>query len=72
MPEVAFNIEVYCGTCGEGLCNQTEFVKTRTRYEPSLRVEACKRCLDQAKDEGYNDGYQSGYQEARDQVEDVE
>jgi hypothetical protein len=45
MPEIEVNVEVYCGTCGEGLCNQTTFAKTRSRNEPSLRVEVCPRCI---------------------------
>lgn len=57
MPDVTFQIEVYCDTCGEGLCNQTTFTETRHRHEPSLRVEVCQKCLERARSEGYDEGY---------------
>ena len=28
--EIEIEFEVYCDTCGNGLCNQTEVTKTRT------------------------------------------
>lgn len=56
MPDVTINIEVYCARCGEGLCNQTEFTRTRGRGEPCFRVEPCERCMDAAYEEGYRKG----------------
>ena len=52
MPAATVNIEVFCDECGEGLCNQTTFVTTRHRGEPSFRVLPCKKCLETAHDEG--------------------
>ena len=58
MPTATFEIEVYCATCGDGLCHQSEFVETRNRHTPSIRVEACQKCLDRKYDEAYDKGYQ--------------
>ena len=52
MPDLTVEVEIYCADCGEGLCNQTEFAVTRNRGTPSFRVEACKRCLENAREEG--------------------
>ncbi len=61
MPGIEVNIEVYCARCGEGLCNQTESTTTRTRREPCFRVEPCKKCLDEAREEGHSSGYDEGF-----------
>ena len=57
MPEISVNIEVYCATCGDGICNLTESTKTRQRQEPCFRVEACPTCIKKAEDRGYDRGY---------------
>lgn len=62
MPDVTIEVEVYCESCGEGLCNQTTFCETYHRRCPSFRVEPCQRCLDAAKREGYDEGYDEGYE----------
>ena len=72
MPIVAVEVEIYCATCGAGLCNQSEFVHTRTRDIPSFRVEVCDRCVDAAVERGrvaghsagYDEGHAAGYDEA--------
>ena len=60
MPE--FNIEVefevYCGTCGRGLCNQSSTSSGRTVSR--VDVEVCRHCLEEAKDEAYRNGYEDG------------
>lgn len=50
MPALIFN--VYCATCGAGLCNQTSV------NGPDISVEVCQACLTKAKDEGYDEGYE--------------
>lgn len=60
MPIAEIDIEIYCGRCGAGLCNNTSFVSTRNRSQPSFRVDPCEKCLDEARQEG------------RDEVEDDE
>lgn len=65
MPTASFEIEIYCATCGDGLCGQSEFVETRSRRTPSFRVEACQRCLDRK----YDEAYEKGYEDARNRFE---
>lgn len=67
--------EVFCGKCGEGLCNQSETGNTPRRGAPFVRVQPCEVCLDRAKDEGrsngYDDGYDKGFSEGRSEGFDV-
>lgn len=60
MPDVTVDVEVYCATCGEGLCNQTESSLTPTRRENQFRVTPCETCLSEARDEGDAEGYDRG------------
>lgn len=41
-------VKVYCATCGDGLCGQSEFFITRKRGAYAIRVEACKKCCSEA------------------------
>ena len=68
MPYAEINIEIYCAECGEGLCNQTNFAKTRHRNEPSFRVQPCKKCLDNAR----NEGYEAAQEEAAEKMAEME
>lgn len=43
-------IEVYCQTCGEGLCNYTESTEGRTRHVPQFRVEVCWKCIEEKEE----------------------
>lgn len=60
MPIAEIDIEIYCGKCGAGMCNNTSFASTRNRSQPSFRVDPCEKCLEEARQEG------------RDEVEDDE
>lgn len=42
--EVQF--EVFCGTCGAGLCNQSDTRKSRTRGENQVTVQVCEKCVE--------------------------
>ena len=46
------DFEVYCGTCGAGLCNQSDTRHSRNRNYPQVTVEACEKCMENAKEEG--------------------
>lgn len=59
MPEIEVNIEILCGRCGAGLCNQTTASKTFNRREPVFIVEPCEKCLNAAEDKGYEKGCDS-------------
>ncbi|MDF1551965.1 MAG: hypothetical protein P1P84_02830 [Deferrisomatales bacterium] len=48
MPTVEVDIQVWCGTCGEGLCNQAE-----NDRRGGVSVEACPKCLEAEYDRGY-------------------
>lgn len=61
--DVDVEIEVYCNSCGDGMCNETDVVKTHNRQANAFRVNACSKCLERAKDEGYDKGHSAGYEE---------
>jgi hypothetical protein len=48
MPSFEVNFEVFCGTCGAGLCNQSDSRKSRNRYADQVSVEACQCCIEKA------------------------
>lgn len=60
MPNVTFNVEVYCAECGNGLCQQTESTHTKSRGEPCFRVTPCQVCMGKADDAAYDRGYNDG------------
>ncbi|MFA6974284.1 MAG: hypothetical protein WC238_06180 [Parcubacteria group bacterium] len=53
MPSFTAEIEfeVYCGTCGEGLCNQSDTRASRGRSYPQVTVEVCPKCMKAKEDE---------------------
>ena len=59
MPEVKYevevSVEVWCGTCGAGLCGTS----TAEDYK-GVTVEACEKCLKAEYDRGYTDGLEEG------------
>jgi hypothetical protein len=67
MPAIEVDIELYCDTCGEGICGLG--VATYKRGQPSFRIEACRNCMSRAEskgdDAGYARGYNDGYEAAR-------
>jgi hypothetical protein len=52
--EVDVEVEVWCGTCGDGLC------RTVNVRGNSITVSPCERCIEDAKRDGYNSGYDDG------------
>jgi cell division septum initiation protein DivIVA len=42
----SLEFEVFCGTCGEGLCNQSETRESRNRRYPQVTVDACQKCIE--------------------------
>lgn len=47
--EVNVDFEVYCGTCGAGLCGVSDTRKSRNRGYLQVTVDACPDCM-KAKD----------------------
>jgi hypothetical protein len=64
MPELPFEFEVFCKTCGEGLCHNCTEGTTPRRGMPFIQVEPCETCIDNAKDEGHDRGYEEALEEA--------
>jgi hypothetical protein len=48
MPSFEISFEVFCGTCGAGLCNQSDSRKSRHRGEDQVTVEVCEKCIEAA------------------------
>jgi len=61
MPEVTVtgNIEVWCGTCGKGLCHLSRGSRD------GVSVEPCPECLDRVRREAYDEGYDEGYEKGQ-------
>ena len=51
--DVEIEVEIFCATCGAGLCKGSTAVKTRNRQTDAIDVEACQKCLDNSFDAGY-------------------
>jgi hypothetical protein len=49
MPSFEINFEVFCGTCGAGLCNQSDTRKSRHRDHDQVTVDVCQDCVEKAK-----------------------
>lgn len=69
MPEFTLEFEVYCSKCGAGLCNQSRTEFNQRRGLPSVHVEPCQHCLDEAKSVGDDEGHARGVQEMQDQID---
>lgn len=44
--EVDIDFEVFCGTCGAGLCHESDTRKSRSRNYLQVTVNACPKCLE--------------------------
>ena len=60
MPEFNIDVEfeVYCGTCGSSLCNQSS--TGSGRRVSRVDVDVCRNCIEEEKDEAYRKGYEDG------------
>jgi len=67
MPEITIDVEIYCGTCGAGLCSQST-TRTSRFGQRGIDVEACQACLEKAKSAGYDEGYEAGYARAEERA----
>lgn len=67
--EGTMEIEVFCGTCGAGLCSQSKAGNTSRRGQPYISVDVCEKCRDKAYGEGYDNGLEDGRAEAPDAIE---
>lgn len=46
MVAIIVDIEIYCETCGAGLCLETYGTEGKTRHEPQFRVNVCPTCIE--------------------------
>lgn len=65
MPDftVTVDFEVYCATCGAGLCNQSSTEERSSRLR--VNVEVCERCKERERDVSYEEGYSKGLKDGR-------
>ena len=49
--DVEINFEVYCGTCGDGLCNNTSTRLSRNRQQLQIVVDVCENCISDLRNE---------------------
>ena len=68
---VSIDFEVFCGTCGAGLCNQSDTRHSRSRSYAQVTVVACDNCLESAKQEGRQDGILETKQELEEELEEL-
>jgi hypothetical protein len=61
--DVDFDFEVFCATCGAGLCGNCTEGRTPGRSMPFISIEPCKTCLEKASDDAYDKGYEDGCKE---------
>lgn len=62
--QIDVEFEVFCDSCGAGLCRQTRENNSGGRGL-SISVEPCERCLTKANDSGYEKGYEQGVNDTK-------
>lgn len=45
------DFEVFCGTCGEGLCHKSNTRRSRNRGFAQVEVNICPSCIKEKEDE---------------------
>ena len=53
MPIIDCEVEVWCASCGAGLCGQSKAITRRGRQ--GIDVEPCKKCQNDAYERGIGD-----------------
>lgn len=49
--KIDLDFEVFCGTCGEGLCLESTTRLSRSRGHAQVEVNACPNCMKEKDDE---------------------
>ena len=49
--KASVDFEVFCGTCGEGLCLESTTRVSRNRGHAQVEVNACPHCMKEKDDE---------------------
>lgn len=57
MPDISIDVEVevFCASCGKGLCGQSKSGNSPQRGQPYIQVTPCKDCMGVEYDKGYTD-----------------
>ena len=69
MPEITFDVELYCTKCGAGIC--ASGTVTERRRQACFQIDPCEKCLEHAKSDADEEGYARGYDEGRNSVEEI-
>jgi hypothetical protein len=48
---IEVDFEVFCGTCGEGLCYESDTRRSRNRGHAQVEVNACPFCIKKKENE---------------------
>jgi len=64
---VSIDFEVFCGTCGGGLCNQSDTRHSRSRSYAQVVVTVCEDCVEAARQE-IRDDLENQIQELQDKI----
>ena len=64
---VDIEFEVYCGSCGAGLCSQSETQDPGIRTLAKVTVMPCERCLRNSRGEGVDEGYDKGFADGKEE-----
>jgi RNase P subunit RPR2 len=64
---ISLDFEVFCGTCGAGLCNQSNTRHSRSRSYAQVTVDVCENCLENARQEIRSD-LENQIQELQDRI----
>lgn len=74
---ISLDFEVFCGTCGEGLCNESTTRISRNRGHAQVEVNACPSCMKEKDNEienlkGEVESLKDDIESFRVQLEDIE
>lgn len=72
MPNFTLDFEVFCGTCGAGMCGETDTRESHRRGMPQATVNACSKCMENAKDEGRDEIRDGELAKALERIEELE
>jgi hypothetical protein len=50
--EHELEFEAYCGECSEGMCLNVDTNKTHGRNQDYIKIEPCKKCIQNAEEKG--------------------
>lgn len=70
--QIDVEFEVFCGTCGAGLCYESDTRTSRNRQFPQVTVNACPKCIEAALERGRDEIREGELTEALDRIHELE